>query len=115
MGPYHADIFQNGNFKYFQVATTPPPPPIPSDFDGLPYPRVRGTPDFFHQNGCKGCKRDYLDARGHFVSRFGATGDKPLEGVVPLRRRGLKRTNLKTKAVLQKRHNLLQGSQISAV
>ena len=33
-GPYHADIFQNGDLKYFQVATTP----LYSDFDGLPYP-----------------------------------------------------------------------------
>ena len=23
LGPYHADIFENGDFKYFQVATTP--------------------------------------------------------------------------------------------
>ena len=38
------------------------------------------TPDFFHQNHRKGCKRDYLDARGHFVLRFGAIGDKPLGG-----------------------------------
>ena len=28
----------------------------------------------------KGCKRDYLDARGHFVLRFDAIGDKPLGG-----------------------------------
>ena len=61
---------------------------VPSDFDGLPYPRVRGTQDFFHQNDRKGCKRDYLDARGHFVLGFGATGDKPW-GAPPLRRRGL--------------------------
>ena len=35
---------------------------------------------FFHENDRKGCKRDYLDARGHFVLRFGAIGDKPLGG-----------------------------------
>ena len=35
---------------------------------------------FFHQNDCKGCKRDYLDARSHFVWRFVAIGDKPLGG-----------------------------------
>ena len=50
-----------------------------------------GTPDFFHQNDRKGCKRDYLDARGHIVSRFGAIGDKPFGGVLTthLGRRGL--------------------------
>ena len=47
-------FFQNGDLRYFQVATTP----LTSDFDGLPYSRVRGTPDFFHQNDRKGCKRD---------------------------------------------------------
>ena len=73
---YHKDIFQNGELKYFKVATTP----LPSDFDGLPYSYVRGYPGFFHQNDLKGCKRDYLDARGHFVSRFGAIGDKPFGG-----------------------------------
>ena len=55
-------------------------PPVPSDFDGLFTPVLRGTPDFFHQNDRKGCKRDYLDARGHFVLRFGAIGEKPLGG-----------------------------------
>ena len=58
------------------------PPPVPSDFDG-----------FFHQNGRKGCKRDYLDARGHFALRFGAIGDKPLEGGNhPLRKTRVKAT-----------------------
>ena len=34
------------------------PPPAPSDFDGLPYPRVRWYPQFFfHENDCKGCKK----------------------------------------------------------
>ena len=76
-------IFSGGN---------QPPPPVPSDFDGLPCSRVRGTPGFFfHQNDRKGCKRDYLDARGHFVLRFGVIGDKPLGGVpTPLGRRELK-------------------------
>ena len=48
-------------------------------------------PDFFHQNDRKRCNKDNLDARGHFVLRFGAIGDKPL-GVrnPPLGRRGLK-------------------------
>ena len=40
---YHAAILQNGDLKYFQVATTP----VPSDFVGLPYPLVRGYPCFF--------------------------------------------------------------------
>ena len=50
-----------------------------------------GTPDFFHRNDRKGCKRDYLDARGHFFSCFGAIGDKPFGEVVttPLGRPGL--------------------------
>ena len=43
------------------------PLPSPSDFDGLPYPQQGGTPTFFHHNGRKGCKRDYLDALGHFL------------------------------------------------
>ena len=51
-----------------------------SDFNGLPYTRVTGTPGFFFTNDRKGCKRDYLDARGHFVLRFGAIGEKPLGG-----------------------------------
>ena len=46
---------------------------VPSDFDGLPSPRVTGYPRFFfHQNDPKGCEKDYSDARGHFVWRFGA-------------------------------------------
>ena len=32
----------------------------------------------FHQNDRKGCKRDVLDARGHFLLRFCAAGDKPV-------------------------------------
>ena len=39
------------------------------------YPRF-----FFHQNDRKGCKRDVLDARGHFLLRFCAAGDKPSGG-----------------------------------
>ena len=32
-------------------------PPSPSDFDGLPYPRVRWYPhNFFHENYRKGCQ-----------------------------------------------------------
>ena len=33
-------------------------------------PMLGDTPGFFHQNDRKGCKRDYLDARGHFVFAF---------------------------------------------
>ena len=33
-----------------------------------------------HQNDRKGCKRDVLDARGHFLLRFCAAGDKPSGG-----------------------------------
>ena len=54
------------------------PPPLPSNFDGSPYPHLRGVPQvFFHQNDRKGCKRDVLDARGHFLLHFCAAGDKP--------------------------------------
>ena len=75
LAPYHADIFQNGDLKYFELATTPP---LPSNFDGSPYPHLRGVPPgFFHQNDHKGCKRDVLDARGHFLLHFCAAGDKP--------------------------------------
>ena len=69
-------FFKNGELKYFQVATTP----LSLDFDGLPYPVLGVPPDFLHQNDRKGCKRDCLDARGHFILRFGAIGDKPLGG-----------------------------------
>ena len=67
--------------------------PLALGLDGLPYPRIRGyPPDFFHQNNRKGCKRDYLDAWGHFVLRFGAIGDKPL-GLVITPLRGLSSSN----------------------
>ena len=70
--------------------------PLPLEYDGLPYPRVRGYARiFFHQNYRKGCKRDYLDARGHFVLCFGAIGDKPLGGDNhPLRNTRLKLTSI---------------------
>ena len=32
------------------------------------------------QNDRKGCKRDVLDARGHFLLRFCVAGDKPSGG-----------------------------------
>ena len=51
--------------------------PSPSDFDGLPYPRVRWFPKLFHQNESKGGKRDYLDALSHLLWRFRATGENP--------------------------------------
>ena len=42
---------------------------------------LRGLPPgFFHQNDRKGCKRDVLDARGHFLLHFCAAGDKPSGG-----------------------------------
>ena len=70
-------FFQNGDLKYFEVATTP----LPSNFDGSPYPHLKGYPQvFFHQNDGKGCKRDVLDARGHFRLRFCAAGNKPSGG-----------------------------------
>ena len=81
---------QNGDLKYFHVAT--PPPPYPQTLTAFPTPVLGGTPRyfFFHQNDRKGCKRDYLDARGHFVLHFAAIGDKPLGGVTtPLGRRSL--------------------------
>ena len=69
--------FSKWRLKIFSGGNQPLPT---SDFDGLPYPRVRGYPGFFHQNDSKGCKRDYLDARSHFVLPFGAIGEKPLGG-----------------------------------
>ena len=72
-------------------------PPYPRILTAYPTPRVRGTPFFFHQNDRKGCKRDYLDARGHFVLRFGAIGDKPLEvGNHPLRKTRVLKANRNT-------------------
>ena len=81
---------------FFKIATDNifrwQPAPVPSNFDDLPYPRVRGTLGFFfNQNDHKECKRDHLDARGHLVLRFGVIGDKPSGGNhLPLGRRGLK-------------------------
>ena len=69
-------IIQNGDLKYFQVAT----PRYPRTLTAYPTPVLEGTPGFFHQNDRKGCKRYYLDARGHFALPFGAIGDKPLGG-----------------------------------
>ena len=57
------------------MATTP----VPSNFDGSPYPHLRGVPLFFHQNDRKGCKRDVLDARVHFLLR-GGNHPPPLVG-----------------------------------
>ena len=65
---------------YFQVATTAP---VPLNFDGLPYPCVGGTPDFFHQNDCKGCKRDYLDARGSLCLAFWCNRRQTVSGNHP--------------------------------
>ena len=60
--------------------------PYPQTLTAYPTPVLGGTPGIFLQNDRKGCKRDYLDARGHFVLRFGAIGNNPF-GVVtnPLR------------------------------
>ena len=46
-------------------------------------------PFFFHENDCKGCRRDYLNALGNFLWRFRATGVKPNVQQPPLVRRGL--------------------------
>ena len=47
----------------------------------LTLPHLRGVPPgFFDQNDRKGCKRDVLDARGHFLLHFCAAGDKPSGG-----------------------------------
>ena len=60
---YRYFFFRNGNH------------PVPSDFHGLPYPRVRGTPGFFP---IKMTARDYLDTRGLLLLQFGAIAEKPL-------------------------------------
>ena len=51
-----------------------------SDFDGLPYPVLGVPPDFFPiKMTAKDVKEiTYIDARGHFLLRFGAIGEKPL-------------------------------------
>ena len=80
-------FFQNGDLKIFRWQT----PPYPRTLTVYP------TPDFFfHQNDLKGCKRDYLDARGHFVLRFGAIGEKPLGGG----NHPLRKTRFKVAAIL---------------
>ena len=69
-----------------------PPSPHSASLTTCLNPTWRGTPDFcFHQNDRKGCSLDYLDALGHFIFGFGATGKK-FRGVVitlppPVRRR----------------------------
>ena len=73
-------------------ASAPKAPPldtplVPSEFQGSPYPRVMWI--FFIKMTRKGCKRDYLDARSHFVLSFGAIGDKSGGGGVVVGRRGL--------------------------
>ena len=71
--------FSKWRLKIFEVATTP----LHSNFDGSPYPHLKGySRSFFHQNDRKGCKRDILDARGHFLLRFCAAGDKTVRGMV---------------------------------
>ena len=60
-------------------------PHVPLDFDGLPYPHVRGYPQiFFIKVTAKdvNAKDDYVDAGGHFVLFFGAIGNRLLGGVV---------------------------------
>ena len=57
-----------------------PPPPYLRTLTAHPTPIFGGTSGFFHQNDSKGCKRDFLDARGHFLLRFCAAGDKPSGG-----------------------------------
>ena len=44
--------FQNGDLKYFEMATTP----LPSNFDGSPYPILGGTPIFFIKMTAKDVK-----------------------------------------------------------
>ena len=74
--------------KTEKVATTPP---SPSDFDGLPYPRVRWYPQFFfHENYRKRCKRDYLLPLVTFFSVLERPGENRKDNL-PLVRRGLKR------------------------
>ena len=66
-------------------------PSLPPNFDGLPYPRLRGYPrNFFIKMTTKDVKK-YLDAQCGFVLRFGATGNNLLgkNHPPPLGRRGL--------------------------
>ena len=53
-------------------------PLYPRTLTAYPTPVLGRNPAFFHQNDRKGCKRNYLDARGYFVLPLGAIGDKPL-------------------------------------
>ena len=43
LAPYHANIFQNGDLKYFEVATTPP---YLRTLTAHPTPILGGTPGF---------------------------------------------------------------------
>ena len=63
LAPYHADIFQNGDLKYFLGG-----PPYLRTLMAHPTPILGGTPGFFHQNDHNGRKRDVLD-RGVYSSR----------------------------------------------
>ena len=76
---YIMQIFSKWRLKIFSGGNHPP---YPRTLTANPTPVLLGTPDFVNQNDNKGCKRDYLDAPGHFNFRSGAIGNKPLGGVL---------------------------------
>ena len=71
--------FSNWRLEIFSGGNNPP---YPRTLAAYPTPVLGGTPGFFFiKMTAKDVKEiTYIDARGHFVLRFGATGDKPLGG-----------------------------------
>ena len=51
-------FFKKGELMFFKTEKVATTPPSLSDFDALPYPRVRWYSLFFHENDSKRCKRD---------------------------------------------------------
>ena len=77
---HYANISHNGDLEY-QTTETGCIYPSPSDFDILPYTRLRWYPHFFlRQNDGKGYKRDYLYPPRHFIWCFGASGEHRKKG-----------------------------------
>ena len=86
LSPYHADIFQNGDLKYFQMATTP----RTLGLDGLPYPRVRGYPRIFFIKMTAKDVKEITYMPGPFVLRLQSGRNRYGGGNHPFRKMGVK-------------------------
>ena len=75
-------FFKMTIFCFKKLIWVPSTPPHLPSLTAYPTPTLGGTPNFFHQNERKGCKIDYLKARGQLLLRFYAAVKK-LEGGQP--------------------------------